>query len=203
MVDVVQERVQRAHALLEPLRQAVPLAAAEHARDDVEGDQALGIAALRVDREGDADAPEQQLRLAPAQLELVVRRLRQPLVDEPVGRAHAVRLAHLVEAVHAAPPRGCPEEQVPCRVRRAGARCGSAAREPPDREGGSARPHLCRQAVRWHTLAVLHRAKHVVIGCRPTPACDPAPLRDPAADGARATRACWSRRARCGASATA
>ena len=86
MVDVVQEGVERAHALLEPLREAVPLAAAQHARDDVEGDQPLGIAALGVDGEGDADAPEEQLGLAPAQLELALRRLREPVVHEPVGR---------------------------------------------------------------------------------------------------------------------
>ena len=43
---------------------AAPLARREDARDDVEGDEPLGTAALGVDREGDADAAEQQLRLA-------------------------------------------------------------------------------------------------------------------------------------------
>ena len=53
-------------------------AGAEDARDDVERDEPLGIAALGIDREGDADAAEQQLGLAPFELDRFARRLIEP-----------------------------------------------------------------------------------------------------------------------------
>ena len=96
-VHVAEERVERLHALFEPAREPRPLLGVEHARDDVERDQALGVASLGVDRERDAHAPEEQLRAAVAALEIPGRRLREPLLHELVGRAHAGELAHLVE----------------------------------------------------------------------------------------------------------
>ena len=61
MVDVVQEHVERAHALLEARVQLAPLRRRDHVRQDVEGNQPLGAALVAVDREGDAHAVEQDL----------------------------------------------------------------------------------------------------------------------------------------------
>ena len=61
MIDVVEEDVDR----LDPLDAApldkVPFGAVEDARDQVEGDQPLGRAALGIDGEGDAEPAEQLL----------------------------------------------------------------------------------------------------------------------------------------------
>ena len=143
VVDVVQEGVERAHALLEPAREAVPLAAAEHARNDVEGDQPLGIAALGVDREGDADAAEEQLGLAPAQLELGLRGLRQPVVDQPIGRAdrRPTRASRRSSACPPPPGDGAQGSKF-CAAIRSNARAATRFRQAcADRETGSERPH--------------------------------------------------------------
>ena len=58
MVDVVEEGVERPHALLEPADSRPHSLDIEDARDDVEGDQPLRGLALAVDGEGDADAAE-------------------------------------------------------------------------------------------------------------------------------------------------
>ncbi len=63
VIDVVDEGIQRAHALLEPRLQGAPFILRNDPRDDVEGDQPLGVAAFAVDREGDADAMENRIRL--------------------------------------------------------------------------------------------------------------------------------------------
>ena len=59
MVDVVEEGVDGAHALLQAALEIGPFGGVEDARDDVEGDQPLGVAALLIDGEGDADPAEQ------------------------------------------------------------------------------------------------------------------------------------------------
>jgi hypothetical protein len=56
VVDVVEEGVERLHPLPQAGLQRLPLGRRDDARDDVEGDQALGAGLLAVDREGDADA---------------------------------------------------------------------------------------------------------------------------------------------------
>ena len=63
MVDVPEEGVQRPRPLLHPALEPAPLGLGEDPRHHVEGDQPLGVAALAIDREGDADAPEQRLGL--------------------------------------------------------------------------------------------------------------------------------------------
>ena len=63
VVDVVQERVQRVHALAQAAIEHLPLVGRNDARNDVERNQALGAGLLAVDREGDADAMERALGL--------------------------------------------------------------------------------------------------------------------------------------------
>ena len=63
VIDVVQEQVQRVHALAQPAFEQLPFGRRDDARHDVERDQPLGAAVLAVDGEGDADAVEGALGL--------------------------------------------------------------------------------------------------------------------------------------------
>ena len=57
-----------------------------------------GIAAVAIDRESDADAAEQQLRLAAAAVEHIGRQVLQPSVQAGIDRSErAVRALHLVK----------------------------------------------------------------------------------------------------------
>ena len=62
VIDVVQEQVQRTHALLEALLQRAPLRRRNDARNDVERDEALGAAILTVNRKSDAHPMERAFR---------------------------------------------------------------------------------------------------------------------------------------------
>ena len=97
VVDVVQEGVQGLGTLLQALAQTLPLGLGHHARDKVEGNQAFGVATFGVDREGDADAAEQDLGLSALERQLFGRGGLQPGVDHCVGRPDLVGPAHFVE----------------------------------------------------------------------------------------------------------
>ena len=109
-----------------------PLGLRQHARDDVEGDKALGRLVVAIDREGDADAAEEQLGLASAGVEEIGRAGLEPLLQGRIGRADAlgglpVRPArHFIE--------GCPAQSrlaLPClpgKLRRKMRSRGSATR---------------------------------------------------------------------------
>ena len=58
MIDVMQEGVERAHALLDADGEPAPFGGGEDARDDIEGDQPFGGLFLAIDREGDAEPAE-------------------------------------------------------------------------------------------------------------------------------------------------
>ena len=82
VVDVVDERIERAHALLEAALEPRPLVDRQDARHDVEGDQPLGAFVLAVHGERDADAMEQRVGLG-----ALVRQPLGGLVVEPLGIA--------------------------------------------------------------------------------------------------------------------
>ena len=69
-VDVVEEEVERAHALDQAALEPVPLGAGNHARDQVEREDPLDPLLLAVDREADPLVHERQLDRAPPLLEL-------------------------------------------------------------------------------------------------------------------------------------
>ena len=97
-VDVLDESVERLDALRQALFQQPPFGRRHDARDDVEGDQPLLRVGLAIDREGDADAAEDQLGLAPPVVEHVGRHLGEPARQLAIGRAHAAVVSlHLVE----------------------------------------------------------------------------------------------------------
>ena len=64
VIDVVEEGVERLHALLDALRQPAPFGAGDDARHDVERDQPLGRFLLAIDGEGDAGLAEHALGIA-------------------------------------------------------------------------------------------------------------------------------------------
>ncbi len=98
VVDVAQEKVERADALNQPRLDERPLVRGNHAREEVEGEGALGAGLVAVDRERDALVPEGQVRERPAPPELDRGHRPDPFRDVGVVRAGcAVGLEHLVE----------------------------------------------------------------------------------------------------------
>ena len=88
VIDVLDVGVDRLDALLEAALQDFPLRRRENARNDVEGDEPLLRLGVAIDRKGDADAAEQQLRLAPAEVEDVRLDLGKPIRERGIGRPH-------------------------------------------------------------------------------------------------------------------
>ena len=99
VVDVEQKRIQRPRPLLDPALELAPLPGREDAREHVEGDQPVGIAALAIDREGDADPAEQRLGLRLAQAAQIVGHLGGPGIKPRIRRPRAT-IRHLVEETH-------------------------------------------------------------------------------------------------------
>ena len=109
VVDVVEEGVERPRPLLHPALELAPLGLGEHPRHHVEGDQPLGVAALAVDREGDADAPEQRLGLVLLLGEHLGRGAAPPSRSElGIGGTDRVAVEHLVEGADPRLPRARP-----------------------------------------------------------------------------------------------
>ena len=97
-IDVLDIGVDGLHALLEAAPHDLPFLGGDDARDDVERDQALLRLGVAIDRKGDADAAEQELRLAPAVVEHVGRDLAEPVLQLGIGRPHrAGAVLHFVE----------------------------------------------------------------------------------------------------------
>ena len=85
-------------ALLEPGAQDIPFGAGEDARQDVKGNEALLGVGFAVDRKGDADAPEQDLRFAPAVVQHVRPHIGEPAKQLAIGGPKAsVAAFHFVE----------------------------------------------------------------------------------------------------------
>ncbi len=100
-VDVADVMVDGFDALLEPGAQDVPFGRGENARQHVEGDEPLLRVRFAIDREGDADAAEQDLGLASAVAEHVGRHLGEPAKQLAVGGSQCpVAALHLVERDH-------------------------------------------------------------------------------------------------------
>ncbi len=97
MVDVGNERVQRAHALLQAGLELGPLVGGEYAGNDVERDQALRAGVLTVHCEGDAHAVKQRVGLGALLCEALRRLLVEPLPIASAVQARRTRcIQHLV-----------------------------------------------------------------------------------------------------------
>ena len=86
VIDVVQERVQRLHALAQPAVEHLPLVRGNDARNDVERNQSLGAGILAVHRERDADAMKRALGLVALLGDPGRRRPVEPAGECPVMR---------------------------------------------------------------------------------------------------------------------
>jgi hypothetical protein len=107
-VDVLDVEVDRLDALLEAETKLHPFVCRQDARQHVEWDQALGRIRVTVNREGDADAPEQEFRFAPPMLQHFGLQLAQPILEAGIDRPYlAARFRHLVECQCHSCPCGC------------------------------------------------------------------------------------------------
>ncbi len=98
VVDVVQEEVERLHPLDEASLQAVPVRARDHARDQVEGEDALEGILLVVDGEPDPLVQERCVDGPTPFLELLDTEPGKVPVERAVVKARlAGRVEHLVE----------------------------------------------------------------------------------------------------------
>src|SRR5439155_19370752 len=88
-VDVADVMVDGFDALLKPGAQDIPFGAGEDARQDVEGNETLLGVGFAVDRKGDADAPEQDLRFAPAVVQHVRPHIGEPAKQLAIGGPQA------------------------------------------------------------------------------------------------------------------
>jgi hypothetical protein len=99
VVDVVQETIERRHALAQPLLQQPPLGARDDARDGIERDQPLGAVLVTVDGERDADAVKQEIGFAPLLDQAFRGQVREPFGQRLVVAARdPAGFIHLVEA---------------------------------------------------------------------------------------------------------
>jgi hypothetical protein len=97
VVDIVDEHIQRAHALLQARLQVAPFVGGNDPRDQVEGNQALGAGGVARDRESDADPAEAQVRLQPAHGHGFRGLLAVPALEGLVMGAYAAgAVAHFV-----------------------------------------------------------------------------------------------------------
>ena len=97
VIQVVQERIERAHPLLDPLRQPPPLVAADDARHLVERNQPFFGIVLAIDIECDAGAAKEGLGLCPLAAHQLGILIFEPIAVAPVGRPDfTVRRVHLV-----------------------------------------------------------------------------------------------------------
>ncbi len=118
MIDVVEEPVERIHALAQALRELVPFGSGNDSRDGVERDEALCARVVTVDRERDADAMEEEVGFAALFRHAIGGRFGEPLGEGAKMRADvAVRRMHLVvvPAFHPSLPVGGLQKQPLCR----------------------------------------------------------------------------------------
>src|SRR5687768_7548097 len=97
VVDVAEEEVQRAHALLESALDALPLLRQDDPRDEIERHDLLGAARVLIHGERDAARLEAEVRGALSARDLVRGKGFEPPRQRGVVRAHdARRREHLV-----------------------------------------------------------------------------------------------------------
>ena len=82
MVDVVQEQVQRPHALNDAGLQRSPLLGGDHPRDQVERQDAVDRGGVGIDGEGDAARQQVALGIGGAAAQRLDRQIAQPVAQQ-------------------------------------------------------------------------------------------------------------------------
>lgn len=100
MIDVVEEGVERPRALADAAIEHAPFGGGEDARQQVERDQPLRVAALAIDREGDADAAEDRLRFLQSRVEALDADFLDPAAHLGIARPHRAGLIGHLEKGH-------------------------------------------------------------------------------------------------------
>lgn len=95
VIDIGKEHVQRIDALDAAAFDHGPFTGGDAARDDIEGDQALGVLFIAVEGEGDPGAVEEQIGFATPLGQQFRRRIGQP-----EGEVLIVRTAGAVCVIH-------------------------------------------------------------------------------------------------------
>ncbi len=113
-VDIHQKGVERARPLLDAAFELAPFGLGENPREHVERNEPVGIAALAIDREGDADAAEERLGLGLLHLAKLRGHLSRPVAELRVMGPDPVIVEHLVEerCIHADPRPTGPDERL-------------------------------------------------------------------------------------------
>ena len=180
VVDVVDEAVERADALLQPGLDQPPLVGRDQARDEVEGEDALGALLLvGVDGEGDPLVQERAVGEVVGAVQVARVERRQVREERPIVRARADTAArqrdeHLVvEAAGVVPGDERPAEQ----GIRGTARSAHAPHHPPS---------TCRVLLRrGRPLPALRRSDRCLPGDLPYSMLYAPPTRWQGADGAQ------------------
>ena len=157
VIDVVQEQVQRAHALDDAGFQRAPFLRGDHARDQVERQDAVDRGGVGIDGEGDAALQQVALGIGGAAAQCLDRQMAQPFAQQRQrGMGRLARPQHLAEqaARIVAPPERRPAASVaPDRIRRVTAqtlhvlcRPATAIATSADRSVPNPRPAAARSA---------------------------------------------------------
>jgi len=98
VVKIVEEKVQRLNALLQPALNPVPLLGADHARHDIEWENTLGAGGIAVNIEGDSELEQGMLGSSLTTLQFPGRQGLESL-DEGfrLASGRIIRRKHLVE----------------------------------------------------------------------------------------------------------
>ncbi len=120
VVDIVNKRIQRAHALLQARVEPKPFCGRQYPWHDVERNQTLAAFLLAVNGKRDTNAMEEGIRLCALLLEPIGRLIAQPLgVTQVVRSRRKIAGIHLIKwcAAQLSPYPKQPANSVPRRLR--------------------------------------------------------------------------------------
>lgn len=108
VIDVVDKQVERLDPLTQACFEALPFAARNDPRDQIERDQPLGAGQITVDCKGDPHPAKQDIGLGPLAGDGLVALFSQPTFEARVMWPHDfIVMTHLVIASHVTPRSFC------------------------------------------------------------------------------------------------
>ncbi len=108
VIDVVDKQVERLDPLTQAGFEALPFAARDDPRDQIERDQPFSAGQITIDRKGDPHPAKQNIGLGPLTRDGLVALFGQPAFEARVMRPHDfIVMTHLVIASHVTPRSFC------------------------------------------------------------------------------------------------